>query len=65
MLEPNGVGLGINPSIGIETEDDPCGDDDILELRVLVSKLGRGGEMIKPTCTGGDGGGENGEDGEE
>lgn len=32
VLEPDGVGLGINPSMGIETEDDPCGDDDILEL---------------------------------
>ena len=39
------------------------GDDDaILELRVVVSKLGRRGEMIKPTRLGeSDGGGENGD----
>jgi hypothetical protein len=38
------------------------GDDEaIFELGVVVSKLGRRGEIIKPTCLGESDGGENGD----
>lgn len=51
----------------LESYSEEVGLGSILELRVVVSKLGRRGEMIKPsTCLqDSDGGGEKGGDGKE